>query len=81
MSYVIVVSTSSVLYTPPTGAENAFAGQTIASATWNAIFTDLCNNGLAVVGESPTLTIKGNASGAAAVVTDQDSCELQRGIH
>jgi hypothetical protein len=29
------------VYTPPNGAENAFAGQIIASATWNAIFTDI----------------------------------------
>ncbi len=77
MSYVVVVSTSSVLYTPPTGAENAFAGQTIASATWNAIFTDLCNNGLKVVGASPALTLKGNASGAAAVVTDLTPAQVQ----
>lgn len=29
------------IYTPPDGAENAFPGQVIASATWNAIFTDI----------------------------------------
>lgn len=29
------------IYSPPTGAENAFAGKVIASATWNAIFTDI----------------------------------------
>lgn len=28
-------------FTLPTGATNAFAGQTIASATWDAIFTDI----------------------------------------
>lgn len=28
-------------YIAPTGSTTAFAGQTIASATWNAIFTDL----------------------------------------
>lgn len=28
-------------YTPPTGAENAFPGKIIASATWNAIFIDI----------------------------------------
>jgi hypothetical protein len=28
-------------YTPPTGAENAAAGQIIRSATWNSVHTDL----------------------------------------
>jgi hypothetical protein len=28
-------------YTPPIGAENAFAGKIIASATWNSIFIDM----------------------------------------
>lgn len=28
-------------YTPPTGAENAAAGNVIRSATWNSIFTDI----------------------------------------
>lgn len=28
-------------FTLPNGSTNAFAGQTIASATWNAIFTDI----------------------------------------
>jgi hypothetical protein len=31
------------VYTPPNGATNAFPGQIIASATWNAIFTDIAN--------------------------------------
>lgn len=70
MSFVVVVSTSSVLFTPPTGSENAFAGQTIASATWNSTFTDLCNNGLAIVGKAGAPTIKGNNSGAVGVVGD-----------
>lgn len=39
-------------YTPPNGAENAFAGQTIASATWNAIFTDL-STALTLLGKGP----------------------------
>lgn len=29
------------VYTPPNGAENAFPGEVIASATWNAVFTDI----------------------------------------
>lgn len=29
------------VYTPPNGAENAFPGQVIASATWNSIHTDM----------------------------------------
>lgn len=29
------------VYTPPSGAENAFPGKVIASAVWNAIFTDI----------------------------------------
>lgn len=29
------------VYTPPAAAENAFPGKVIASADWNAIFTDL----------------------------------------
>lgn len=77
MSYVVVVSTSSVLYTPPNGSENAFAGQTIASATWNATFTDISNNGLVVVGAAATNTIKGNASAAAAVVADLTPAQAQ----
>jgi hypothetical protein len=31
------------VYSPPNGAENAFPGEIIASATWNAIFTDISN--------------------------------------
>lgn len=34
---------SSGVYTPPNGSENAFPGQVIASATWNAIFTDIAD--------------------------------------
>ncbi len=34
---------STGVYTPPNGAENAFPGEVIASATWNAIFTDISN--------------------------------------
>lgn len=30
-------------YTPPTGSENAAAGQVVQSAVWNAIFTDLAS--------------------------------------
>lgn len=70
MSFVITVSTSSIVYTPPSGSENAFAGQTIASATWNATFTDLSNNGLAVVGKAGASTIKGNNTNAVGVVGD-----------
>lgn len=33
--------TSTGIYTPPDGAENAFAGEIIRSATWNSIFTDI----------------------------------------
>lgn len=29
------------IYTPPNGATNAFPGEVIASATWNAVFTDI----------------------------------------
>jgi hypothetical protein len=29
------------VYSPPAAAENAFSGKTIASADWNAIFTDI----------------------------------------
>jgi hypothetical protein len=38
-------------YTPPNGAENAFAGKTIASATWNSIFTDL-SSALTTLGQA-----------------------------
>lgn len=34
---------STGVFTPPNGAENAFPGQVIASATWNAVFTDISN--------------------------------------
>jgi len=34
---------SSGVYTPASGATTAFPGQVIASATWNAIFTDISN--------------------------------------
>lgn len=33
--------TSTGVYTAPTGSTSAFSGQTLASATWNAIFLDL----------------------------------------
>lgn len=81
MSYVINVTTSVVSFTPPSGAETAFAGQAISSATWNATFTDICNNGLAVVGESPATTIKGNAGATNAVVTDLTPQQVQALIH
>lgn len=77
MSFVIVVSTSSVLYAPPTGSENAFAGQTISSATWNATFTDLSNNGLAVVGTAQANTIKGNTTSSVGVVADMSPAQAQ----
>lgn len=77
MSFVVVVSTSSVLYTPPNGSENAFAGQTISSATWNATFTDLSNNGLAVVGKAGPNTFKGNNTSAVAVVADMTVAQAQ----
>ena len=80
MSFVVIASTSAVTYVPPNGAENAFAGQTIASATWNAIFTDLSNNGLAVLGESPANTIKGNNTGSTAVVTDLTPVQVQAAL-
>ena|SRR5882672_515405 len=38
------------IYTPPSGAESAFPGQVIASATWNAIFTDI-SSALSLLGE------------------------------
>ena len=34
-------NTSTGVFTPPNGATNAFPGEIIASATWNAIFTDI----------------------------------------
>jgi hypothetical protein len=34
---------STGVYTPPAAAENAFPGKVIASADWNAIFTDISN--------------------------------------
>lgn len=34
---------SAGVYTPPNGATNAFAGQIIASATWNALFADIAS--------------------------------------
>ena len=41
------------MYTPPNGAENAFPGQIIASATWNSIFTDL-STALTFLGQQQT---------------------------
>ena len=34
---------SNGVYTPATGAENAYPGKVIASATWNAVFSDIAN--------------------------------------
>ncbi len=42
------------VYTPPDGAENAFPGKVIASAAWNAIFTDI----------AAALTLLGQGGGA-----------------
>lgn len=59
------------IYTPPDGAENAFPGETIRSATWNAIFTDI-SEALSQIGPSifdtPT-----NVTGAAYTVTATDT--------
>ena len=41
------------VYTPPNGAENAFPGEVIASATWNSIFTDL-SGALTFLGQQQT---------------------------
>ena len=65
------------VYTPPSGAENAFPGQVIASATWNAIFTDIANNGLTVVGTSGANTFKGNNTNATATVADLTVAQAQ----
>lgn len=43
-------NTTSGIYTPASGAESAAAGKIIASATWNAIFTDL-STGLTQLGQ------------------------------
>jgi len=65
------------VYTPASGAENAFPGQVIASATWNAIFTDIAANGLTVVGTSGANTIKGNNTGSTATVADLTVQQVQ----
>jgi len=58
---------STGVYTPPNGAENAFPGEIIASATWNAIFTDIAT-ALTQVGQQQvtqlprSVTVPGNIS-------------------
>jgi len=73
-------NTSTGIYTPASGATTAAAGQTIASATWNGIFTDLTtalttlgkanilgvNSGINAVAFAPTFT----AINFAASVSD-----------
>lgn len=39
-------------FTPPNGATNAFPGEIIASATWNAVFTDIYANLNTLLGRS-----------------------------
>jgi hypothetical protein len=51
---VIPYNTTTGVFTPPNGATNAFPGQIIASATWNAIFTDIAN-ALTQVGQQQTV--------------------------
>jgi hypothetical protein len=55
-------------YTPPVGAENATAGKTIASATWNSIFTDL-SSALTTVGSAPANSLAGNNTNTTATIT------------
>jgi hypothetical protein len=58
---------STGVYTPPNGAENAFPGEVIASATWNAIFTDI-STALTQLGQQQitflprSVTVPGNIS-------------------
>lgn len=56
-------------FTTASGSTSAVAGAVIASATWNAIFTDLAA-GLTTVGAAAANTIKGNDSGSTATVED-----------
>lgn len=55
------------VYTPPTGAENAFAGKTIASATWNAIFIDIAS-ALSTCGGVSANSLMGNNTGSTATI-------------
>lgn len=60
-------NTATGVFTPVNGAENAFPGEVIASATWNAIFTDIAN-ALTQLGQGQitylprSITVAGNAT-------------------
>lgn len=58
------------IFTPPSGAENAFAGKLIESATWNAIFTDIAS-ALTQVGQS-SLSIPTIVTGAGPFTISAD---------
>ncbi len=67
-------NSSTGVYTAPSGSTTAFSGQTIASATWNAIFTDISTalgqlgqaniGGLCVLSANYTLTDNATAQKA-----------------
>lgn len=66
-------------YTPPNGAENAFAGQTIASATWNAIFTDL-STALTLLGKGPLPVVNAGTLGFFKKTVDFNSANSDNSI-
>jgi hypothetical protein len=56
------------VYTPPNGATNAFPGQIIASATWNAIHTDI-SAALTQLGQQQVIPRPVSVTGAASLAT------------
>ncbi len=51
------------VYTPPTGAENAAAGQVIRSATWNTVHIDI-SAALTTIGQGVSLEFAMSGSGS-----------------
>jgi hypothetical protein len=68
-------------YTPPAGAESAAPGQVIASATWNAIFTDISSAltrlGQGQIVQSPRIV---NASGGITVAVTDTTVLIQASV-
>ena len=65
-------------YTPPSGAEDAFPGQVIASATWNAIFTDI-STALTLLGQLGLLEPTIETTAGPFVITTETYIALNKG--
>ena len=69
---------TSGVYTPPSGSEDAAAGQIIRSATWNSIFTDIAA-ALTQIGENSYVHTARYVSSGNFTVTTTDAVVVVQG--